>query len=190
MSPSESKRNAVEAAARPLRVRQRAESSQLAAAESALRRADREHDRALRKARGRPLAPRPRRSEAGELERESGQTGADGSRTRAIMDTRIVLGELGDLVEESEEVLDMAAGINSGHDGVIVVTDRRLVFIAPRRKLSLRHDKIVSVEVRGRRLGTRIVVSLPEGRTTFSGIRQRHANDLAELVRERTPAAG
>ena len=189
MSPSESKRNAVEAAARPLRVRQRAESSQLAAAESALRRADREHDRALRKARGRPLA-RPRRSEAGELEPESGQTGADGPRTRAITDTRTVLGELGDLVEESEEVLDMAAGINSGHDGVIVVTDRRLVFIAPRRKLSLRHDKIVSVEVRGRRLGTRIVVSLPEGRTTFSGIRQRHANDLAELVRERTPAAG
>jgi hypothetical protein len=106
------------------------------------------------------------------------------------MDTRIVLGELGDLVEESEEVLDMAAGINSGHDGVIVVTDRRLVFIAPRRKLSLRHDKVTSVEVKGRRLGTRIVVSLPEGRTTFSGIRQRHANDLAELVRERTPAAG
>ena len=84
----------------------------------------------------------------------------------------------------------MAEAINADHDGVLVVTDRRLIFIAPRRTVSLRHRDIAGVEVRGRRLGTRIVVYLAEGRTTFSGIRLRHATELAGLVGERTPAGG
>ncbi len=110
-----------------------------------------------------------------------------GHRSRAIAETLTLLGNLGDLLGDGEEVLDMAAGVNAGHDGVLVITDRRLIFVAPRRTLSLRHDDIARVEMRGRRwLGTRIAVFSPEGRTTFSGIRQRHASELAELLDERS----
>lgn len=107
-----------------------------------------------------------------------------------MAETRTMLDALDELVEEREEVLDMAATINAGHDGVLVVTDRRLIFVAPRRTVSLRYNDVAGVEVRGRRLGTRIVVSLEEGRATFSGIRRSHANELAELIGERTPAGG
>lgn len=184
MPPSESKRDAVEAAARPLRERRRAQTGQLAAAESALRRADRERDRALRgtRARGLVRGEKGARGEAHEREPE----GADAldHRARAIAETRTVLGELDELVEEDEEVLDMAAAVSAGHDGVLVVTDRRLIFVAPRRTVSLHRRNIAGVEVRGRRLGTRIVVYLAEGRTTFSGIRLRRARELAKLVGE------
>jgi len=187
MSPSEGKRDAVEAAARPMRERQRAETSQLAEAERALRRADREHDRALRKSRRLRLARSSSPSSEREPEPRMDEMEAAGHRSQAIAETRALLGNLGDLLGEGEEVLDMAAGINAGHDGVLVITDRRLIFVAPRRTLSLRHEDIARVEMRGRRwLGTRIAVFSPEGRTTFSGIRQRHASELAELLDERS----
>jgi len=185
MSPSEGKRDAVETAARPLRERRRSETSQLAQAESALRRADREQDRALRKARRLARSSSPS-SERGP-EPQAGGIDAAGHRSRAIAETRTLLGNLGDLLGESEEILDMAAGINAGHDGVLVITDRRLIFVAPRRTLSLRLEDVARVEMRGRRwLGTRIAVHLPEGRATFSGIRRRHASELAELLDERS----
>lgn len=183
MSPSEDKRDAVEVAARPLRERWRAEAGQLAEAERALRRADREHDRALRKTRRLWLARSSSRSSEREADPEADGMAAGGHRSRAIAETRTMLGNLGDLLRDGEEVLDMAAGINAGHDGVLVITDRRLIFVAPRRMLSLRHEEIARVEMRGRRwLGTRIAVFSPEGRATFSGIRQRHASELAELL--------
>lgn len=187
MSPTEDKRNAVEAAARSVRERRRAETGQLAQAESALRRADRAHDRALRKSRRQRLARSS--SPSAKLGREPQASGKEsaGHRSRAIAETRTLVGNLGDLLGEGEEILDMAAGINAGHDGVLVITDRRLIFIAPRRTLSLRHENVARVETRGRQwLGTRIAIYSPEGRTTFSGIRQRHASELAELLHERS----
>jgi hypothetical protein len=187
MSPSESKRDAVEAAAGPMRERQRAEIGQLAEAERALRRADREHDRALRKSRRLRLARSSSPSSERKPEPQPAEIDAAGHRSRAIAETRTMLGSLGDLLGEGEEILDMAAGINAGHDGVLVVTDRRLIFVAPRRTLSLRHEDIARVEMRGRRwLGTRIAAFSPKGRATFSGIRQRHASELAELLDERS----
>ena len=187
MSPSEGKRDAVEIAARPLRDGRRLEADQLAEAERALRRADREDDRALRKARVQRLARMSSSSSSGGNETPADETGEAGHRSRAIAETRTMLGDLGALLGDGEEILDMAAGINAGHDGVLVVTDRRLIFMAPRRTLSLRHEDIARVETRGRRwLGTRIAVFSPEGRATFSGIRPRHANELAELLDERS----
>lgn len=187
MSPSEGKRDAVEAAARPLRERWRSEAGQLEEAERALRRADREHDRALRKSR----RPRLARSSARSSERkpEDQVDGMDTAsyRSQAIAETRTMLGSLDDLLGEGEEILDMAAGINAGHDGVLVITDRRLIFVAPRRTLSVRHEDIARVEMRGRRwLGTRLAVLSPEGRSAFSGIRQGHASELAALLEERS----
>lgn len=146
MSPSESKREAVETAASGLRERQRAESGQLAAAESALRRADRERDRARRKARGRL---RSRGSAHSDVTDTPGKTEPAAARTLAMSETRSVLGELSDRLEEGEDALDMAAAVHAGHDGVLVATDRRLVFVAPRRRLSLAYDDVESVHVRG-----------------------------------------
>ncbi len=187
MSPSEDKHDAVEAAARPLRERWRAQAGQLAQAEKALRQADREHDRALRKGRRLRLARRPSHSSEREPETQADGMDAAGHRSRAIAETRAMLGDLGGLLAEGEEVLDMAAGISAGHDGVLVVTDRRLIFVAPRRTLSVRHEDIDRVEMRGRRwLGTRISVFSPEGRATFSGIRAPHASELADLLEERS----
>lgn len=186
MSPSESKREAVETAASGLRERQRAESGQLAAAESALRRADRERDRARRKARGRL---RSRGSAHSDVTDTPGKTEPAAARTLAMSETRSVLGELSDRLEEGEDALDMAAAVHAGHDGVLVATDRRLVFVAPRRRLSLAYDDLESVHVRGHRWsGTRLTVRSAEGRTTFSAIRPSHAKELAELVRGRTHA--
>lgn len=187
MSPSEDKRDAVEAAARPLRERWLTEAGQLAQAEGALRRADRERDRALRKARMSRLARSSSPSSEREPETPADGMDAAGHRSRAIAETRTMLGDLGGLLAEGEEVLDMAAGISAGHDGVLVVTDRRLIFVAPRRTLSVRHEDIDRVEMRGRRwLGTRISVFSPEGRATFSGIRAPHASELADLLEERS----
>ena len=74
----------------------------------------------------------------------------------------------------------MAAAINAGHDGVLVATDRRLIFVASRRDLSLRYDDIASVRLRRRRwLGAGIAVCCPGSRATFSGIRPSHARELS-----------
>lgn len=191
MSPSEEKQDAVEVAADSLRDGRRPRAGQLAEAERSLRKADREDDRALRRARRPRLARRSAPSSSQETEVEADGVGEGRHRSRAIAETRATLGDLGDLLDDREEILDMAAGINAGHDGVLVVTDRRLLFLAPRRTLSLSHEDIARVETRGRRwLGTRIAVFSAEGRATFSGIRPRHASDLAELLNERSAASG
>jgi len=180
VSPSQSKRDAVETASRALRERQRAESGQLAAAESALRRADRD-----REARGRQHA----RPDGAGLPNTAEDSEGAGGRSLAMAETRSVLAELGDRLETDEDALDMAAAVHAGHDGVLVATDRRLMFVAPRRRLSLAYDDVESVHVRGHRWsGTRLTVRSAEGRTTFSAIRPSHARELAELVRGRTHA--
>ncbi len=187
MSPSEGKHDAVEAAARPLRDGRRPATGQLAEAERALRKADREDHRALRKGRMQRRGRRSSPSSSREPGTQADGLSEPGHRSRAIAETRAFLGDLGDLLGDGEEILDMAAGVNAGHDGVLVVTDRRLIFVAPRRTLSLRHEDIARVEMRGRRwLGTRIAVFSPTGRATFSGIRPRHASELAQLLDERS----
>ncbi|MDQ3093479.1 MAG: PH domain-containing protein [Actinomycetota bacterium] len=170
MSPSQSKRDAVETASRALRERQRAESGQIAAAESALRR-------------------RHARPDGAGLPNTAEDSEGAGGRSLAMAETRSVLAELGDRLETDEDALDMAAAVHAGHDGVLVATDRRLMFVAPRRRLSLAYDDVESVHVRGHRWsGTRLTVRSAEGRTTFSAIRPSHARELAELVRGRTHA--
>ena len=53
----------------------------------------------------------------------------------------------------------MAPGISTGHDGVVVVTDRRLLFVGLRHTLQLPYAAIQDVTIHGRRLGTRLIVS-------------------------------
>ena len=171
MSPSQSKRDAVETASRALRERQRAESGQLAAAESALRRADRD-----REARGRRHA----RPDGAGLPNTAEDSEGAGGRSLAMAETRSVLAELGDRLETDEDALDMAAAVHAGHDGVLVATDRRLMFVAPRRRLSLAYAR--------RRIGPREgapVVRHPAHRSL-----RRGADDLQRDPAESRERAG
>jgi hypothetical protein len=82
----------------------------------------------------------------------------------------------------------MAPGITTGHDGVLVVTDRRLLFVGLRHTLRLPYGAIQDVAIQGRRFGTRLIVSTRTGRSVVSGIAPRHAVEIAELARQRMRA--
>ena len=104
---------------------------------------------------------------------------------RAVQETRALIHQLSDLVCEDEDVIDMAPGISAGHDGVLVVTDRRLLFISVRRTLSFPYEQISSVGLKGKWFGTRLALSTPTGRGVVSGLAPRHAAEIADLVRSR-----
>jgi Bacterial PH domain len=104
---------------------------------------------------------------------------------RAVQETRALIHQLSDLVHEDEDVIDMAPGISAGHDGVLVATDRRLLFISVRRTLSFPYEQISSVELKGKWFGTRLALSTPSGRGVVSGLAPRHAAEIADLVRSR-----
>jgi Bacterial PH domain len=277
MAASESRREAIEVAARPLRELVREEHDEIAAAQRALRRAEKAHDRAielaqrqLRAARtAEPLAAyghevvlyadrvstlggthdltpevsawiedspvagrrsrheltlklvgptwrgevtfprrderklrrlaeeieaaarnaaticRAARAEAEQAERDLAGAWAD---RRAVEETRALIHRLDGLVHDDEDVIDMAPGISAGHDGVLVATDWRLLFISVRRTLSFPYEQVSSVSVKGKWFGARLVVSTTDGDVVISGIARGHAAEIADLVRSRIPA--
>jgi hypothetical protein len=274
MAASESKREAIEVASRPLRELLREEHDEIAAAKRALRQAERVHDRAIELARrqlraartAEPLAsyghevilyadrlstadgnheltpevrarvetrpeagrfPRhemvlvletptwrrevmfPRRdqrkvrrlakdieaaarnaqairgaarAEAEQAERDLGGAQAD---RRAVEETRALIHRLSDLVHDDEDVIDMAPGISAGHDGVLVATDQRLLFISVRRTLLFPYEEVSRVGVKGKWFGARLSLSTRGGTGVISGITPRHAADIADIVRSR-----
>jgi hypothetical protein len=98
-------------------------------------------------------------------------------------EARPLLDRIAGLTEPGERVLDMAPGISTGHDGVVVVTDRQILFVGLRRTLRLPYAAIQDVSVRGRHFGTRLIVSTRSGRSVVSGIAPRHAVEMTELAR-------
>jgi Bacterial PH domain len=121
--------------------------------------------------------------------RQPGSEAAEGRLAAArverlgIEEAKPLLDRIAALTADDERVLDMAPGITTGHDGVLVVTDRRLLFVGLRHTLRVPYDAIRDVAVRGRRLGTRLIVRTPSGRSVVSGIAPRHAAEIAELAR-------
>jgi hypothetical protein len=107
---------------------------------------------------------------------------------KAIAETRALIHRLSELVEPEEDVIDMAPGISAGHDGVLVATDRRLLFISVRRTLSFPYEQVLSVVVKGKWFGARLAISTTRGKGVISGIARGHATEIADLVRSRTPA--
>ena len=73
--------------------------------------------------------------------------------------------------------------------GVLVATDRRLLFIAVRRTLSLPYEQVSSVGVKGKLFGARLAVSTSRGKGVISGIAPGHAAEIADLVRSRIQTA-
>jgi hypothetical protein len=105
-----------------------------------------------------------------------------------IAEAKPLLDRLAQLNEEGESVLDMAPGITTGHDGVLVVTDRRLLFVGLRHTLLIPYDQVQDVTARGKLLGARLIVSTPGQKHAVSGLAPRHAAEIAELVRRRIGA--
>lgn len=106
-----------------------------------------------------------------------------------IEEAKPLLDRLADLTEEDERVLDMAPGISTGHDGVLVVTDRRLLFVGLRHELVLRYEDIASIAASGKWFGARLIVSTPDGKRVVSGLDPRHATEIVELARGRIAEA-
>ena len=127
---------------------------------------------------------RAARAEADQAERDLAGAWAD---RRAVEETRALIHRLNELVHDDEDVIDMAPGISAGHDGVLVVTDWRLLFISVRRTLSVPYEHVSSVGVKGKWLGARLSLSTSDGNVVISGIAQGHASEIADLVRSRIP---
>jgi len=67
---------------------------------------------------------------------------------RSMAEARPLLDRVVGRLDGDEEVLDMVAGLAAGHDGVLLVTNRRALFAAPRRTLVIPHDEITAVRIR------------------------------------------
>jgi hypothetical protein len=127
---------------------------------------------------------------AREPEREfaEGRLAAARVQRLGIAEAKPLLDRLAQLNEEGESVLDMAPGITTGHDGVLVVTSRRLLFVGLRHTLVIPYDQVQDVTARGKLLGARLIVSTPGQKHAVSGLAPRHAAEIAELVRRRIGA--
>ncbi|MEA2405204.1 MAG: Bacterial domain [Thermoleophilaceae bacterium] len=178
------KRKTLEAAARSFRDAQGAEHDEILAAQRALRRAEHQHDRAVARAE-RDLAIAPH----SETEAAEGRLAAAQVERLGIEEARPFLERVAALTEPGERVLDMAPGISTGHDGVLVVTDQRILFVGLRHTVRMLYDAIHDVSAHGKHLGARLVVSTASGKTVVSGIPPRHAAEITELARRHMGAA-
>jgi hypothetical protein len=79
-------------------------------------------------------------------------------------------------------MIDMAPGISAGHDGVLVTTDGRLLFISVRRTLSVPYEQVSSVSAKGKWFGAPLALSTTDGNVVISGMAPGHAAEIADLV--------
>ena len=102
---------------------------------------------------------------------------------QGVGEARRLLGRLAAVVGQDEQVLDMAPAMAAGHDGIVVATDRRIVFLALRRMLSRPYEQITTVTVKGRRFRARLVVSSADGGTVvIGGLTPHRAAAIASVV--------
>jgi hypothetical protein len=100
-----------------------------------------------------------------------------------------LIDRVAEIADPGERVLDLAPGISTGHDGVLIVTDRRLLFVGLRHQVLIPYAHITALHAGGRWFGARLTVSTDDGgKTVVSGLPARHAAELAELAREQGAA--
>jgi len=195
MGPGESgapsRREALDAAGRALRDAQRADRDEIRTAQSSLRQAAQAHHGAVQEARQRLDAARGTQEAPGgagveEAERALAEALAA---QRGVEEARPLLHRLPELVAEDETVLDMAPGISAGHDGIVVATDRQVLFLSLRRTVAHPYADVRAVAAKGRWLGARLVVATARDRLVVSGLHPDRAADVAAVIREHLPPA-
>jgi hypothetical protein len=149
------------------------------------------HDELLLRRLGRAITDAASRVEAVQSARHAKKKPAEqrlaAARTEllAVEQVKPLIDEVAELAEPGERVLDLAPGISTGHDGVLIVTDRRLLFVGLRHKLVLPYSHITALHAGGRWFGARLTVSTDDGgKAVVSGLPARHAAEIAELARE------
>jgi hypothetical protein len=100
-----------------------------------------------------------------------------------IEEAKPLLDRVAELTDEGERVLDMAPGITTGHEGVLVATDRRLLFVGLRLTMRVSYGEIEDVHASGKHFGTRLTISTANGKSVVGGIPARHAAELVDLAR-------
>jgi hypothetical protein len=173
-----SRDEAIEAAAEAVRDAHTTDRDAILEAQRVLRRAEKVHDRAVRDAAKR-LHQDDTDTDAAQREFAAAQ--AD---RRWMAEARPLLDRVVGRLDDDEEVLDMVAGIAAGHDGVMLVTTRRVLFLAPRRTLDLPYEEIDAVRTRGRHFGARVTIVARDTKNVISGLRPIRAAEIVELLNE------
>lgn len=171
-----SREDALEAAAEAVRDARTTDRDAILEAQRVLRHAEKDHDRAVREATKRLHREAPGTDAA---QQQLAAAHADRqwiAQARPLLDR--VVGRLGG----DEEVLDMVAGIAAGHDGVMLVTNRRVLFVAPRRTLDLPYETIDAVRIRGRHFGARVTIVARDTKNVISGLSPMRAAEIVDLV--------
>jgi hypothetical protein len=173
-----SRKEAIDAAAEAVRDTRATDRDAILEAQRVLRYAEKAHDRAVRDAAKRL---RQDNTDNDSAQRELAAAHAD---RRWIAEARPLLDRGVGRLHEDEEVLDMVAGIAAGHDGVMLLTNRRALFVAPRRTFDIPHDEIKAVTLRGRHFQARLTIIARDTKHVISGLSPVRAAEIAELLNE------
>ncbi len=178
-----SRGEALDAAAEAVRGARTTDRDAILEAQHVLRHAEKAHDRAVHEAEKRL---RDGSADRGAAEEAFAAAHAD---RLGVAEARPLLDRVVGRLETEEEVLDMVAGISAGHDGVMVVTSRRVLFVAPRRTLDVPYDEVDAVKIRGRHFGARATIVARGAKNMISGLSPVRAAEIGELLEERVGGA-
>jgi hypothetical protein len=173
-----SREEAIEAAAEAVREARTTDRDAILKAQRILRHAEKVHDRAVRD------AAKHLREGKTDTDAAQQQFAAAHADRRGVAEARPLLDRVVGRLDGDEEVLDMVACISAGHDGVIVLTSRRVLFVAPRRTLDVLYEEIEAVRIRGRRFGARVTIVARGAKNVIGGLSPVRAADIAELLNE------
>jgi hypothetical protein len=177
-----SREEAIEAAAEAVRDARTTDRDAILEARRVLRHAEKVHDQAVRGA-----AKCLRQNNTDTAKQELAAAHAD---RQWMAEARPLLDRVVGRLDGDEEVLDMVAGIAAGHDGVMLVTSRRVLFVAPRRTLDVPYEEIKAVSIRGRHFGARVTIVARDTKNVISGLSPVRAAEIVEILNDAASANG
>jgi Bacterial PH domain len=169
---------AIDAAAEAVRDARTTDRDAILEAQRVLRHAEKVHDQAVRDAAKRLHQDN---TDTDAAKQELAAARAD---RRWIAEARPLLDRVVGRLDGDEEVLDMIAGIAAGHDGVMVVTTRRVLFVAPRRTIDVPYEEIRAMRIRGRHFGARVTIVARDTKNVIGGLSPVRAAEIAELLNQ------
>jgi hypothetical protein len=118
-------------------------------------------------------------------ERALGAARAD---RHGVEQARRLLRRLADLVPPGQALLDMAPAVHAGHDGIVIATEDRVLFVALRDTVTCPYGDVLRVAVKGRWLPARLVLGTTGGTVVFAALAPSRAAELGEVIRARSTA--